>query len=38
MKAMTKALEKMAPRKKVRYAFKKESLEAIRDDLENWQR
>lgn len=38
MKAMTKALEKMAPRKKARYAFQKESLEAIRDDLENWQR
>ncbi|KAE8445736.1 hypothetical protein EG329_012915 [Mollisiaceae sp. DMI_Dod_QoI] len=38
MKAMAKAFEKMAPRKKVRYAFKKESLEAIRDDLENWQR
>lgn len=38
MKAMTKALEKMAPRKKVRYALKKESLEAIRNDLENWQR
>lgn len=37
MKAMTKALEKMAPRKKVKYAFKKESLEGIRDDLENWQ-
>lgn len=38
LKAMTKALEKIAPRKKVRYAFTKESLEAIRDDLENWQR
>ncbi|RFU34710.1 hypothetical protein B7463_g1635, partial [Scytalidium lignicola] len=37
MKTMTKALEKMASRKKVKYAFKKENLEAIRDDLENWQ-
>jgi hypothetical protein len=36
--AVTKALEKMAPRKKVKYAFQKESLESIRDDLESWQR
>ena len=34
----TKALERMAPRKKVRYAFEKESLEKIRDELESWQR
>jgi serine/threonine protein kinase len=38
LKGMGKALEKMAPMKKVKYAFKKESLEGIRDDLESWQR
>ncbi|RFU35444.1 hypothetical protein B7463_g864, partial [Scytalidium lignicola] len=38
MKTMTKALEKMTPGKKFRYAIEKGSLEAIRDDLENWQR
>lgn len=38
LKTMTKALEKMTPKNKVRYAFKKETLEAIRNDLENWQR
>jgi len=38
LQVMAKALEKMTPKKKVKYAFKKESLEAIRDDLESWQR
>jgi hypothetical protein len=38
LQVMAKALEKMTPRKKVKYAFKKESLEAIQDDLESWQR
>ncbi|KAK2760027.1 hypothetical protein FQN54_002763 [Arachnomyces sp. PD_36] len=36
--ALSKALETMAPRKKVKYAFEKNSLESIRDDLEAWQR
>jgi hypothetical protein len=35
---MTKALRKMAPMKKVKYAFKKDSLEKIIEELENWQR
>lgn len=37
-RALTKALGTIAPRKKVNYAFKKESMESIRDDLESWQR
>ena len=28
----------MTPRKKVKYAFKKESSEGITDDFESWQR
>ena len=36
--ATTKALEKMKPTKKIKYAFEKESLENIRDELESWQR
>jgi hypothetical protein len=36
--AVTKVLEEMGRRKKVKYAFQKRSLESIRDDLESWQR
>jgi hypothetical protein len=35
---MARALGKMAPMKKVKYAFKKDALEKIIEDLENWQR
>jgi hypothetical protein len=35
---MAKALRKMAPMKKARYAFTKEKLEKIIEDLENWQK
>lgn len=35
---MVEALEKMHPKKKFKYAFKKDSLEKIIDDLENWQK
>jgi hypothetical protein len=36
--AMVKALEKMTSKKKFKYAFKKDSLEKIFDDLETWQK
>lgn len=36
--AVVKALGKMSPMKKVRYAFEKDSLNRIINDLENWQR
>jgi hypothetical protein len=35
---MSKALRKMTPMKKVKYGFKKDALEKIIEDLENWQR
>ncbi|PGG98754.1 hypothetical protein AJ79_08774 [Helicocarpus griseus UAMH5409] len=38
VRSMTKALQRMAPRKKLKYAFDKERLESMRDDLESWQR
>jgi hypothetical protein len=35
LQVMAKMLEKIIPKKKIKYTFKKKNLETIRDDLEN---